>query len=50
MKLESPREGRWVRRCKVAACCRCFVRRGDRALLAVVGQVFSLLGWYLVGD
>lgn len=38
MQLGSPREGRWVSCCRVAACCRRFARCGGRAPRAVVGQ------------
>lgn len=38
MQLGSPREGRWVSCCRVAACCRRFARCGGQALWVVVGQ------------
>ena len=38
MQLGSPREGRWVSCCRVAACCWRFARCGGRALRVVVGQ------------
>lgn len=38
MQLGSPREGRRVSCCRVAACCRLSAGRGGRALRAVVGQ------------
>ena len=41
MQLGSPREGRRVSRCRVAACCRRLARCGGRAPRVVVGQYLT---------